>query len=200
VNDYTRPPKVGVVEVITGCMFSGKTEELLRRLRRAMHAKLEVVTFKPVIDDRYHAKDIVSHGGVTLKAIPIENPGDMIGKSEHAAVVGIDEAHFFGEGVLDAVQRLARDGRRVIIAGLDLDYKGVPFGVMPELMAVAERVRKFHAICAVCGAPAARSQRIADSDERVLVGGNTVYEARCRLHWSPRPTFSADRRMEDRED
>jgi thymidine kinase len=193
-------PRVGLVEVVTGCMFSGKTEELLRRLRRAMHARLEVVAFKPVVDDRYHTVDIVSHGGVTLQAIPVEDPRDILGLSENAAVVGIDEAHFFGEGLLDVVQRLARDGVRVIIAGLDVDYKGVPFGVMPELMAVAERVRKFHAICAVCGAPAARSQRITDSDEQVLVGGETVYEARCRAHWSPRPTFSADRRMEDRED
>jgi len=192
--------KVGYVEVITGGMFSGKTEELLRRLRRALHAHLEVVAFKPVIDDRYAPEDIVSHEGVLLKAQPLEDPREILEMAKDAQVVGIDEAHFFREDLLEVVQRLARDGKRVIIAGLDMDYKGTPFGVMPELMAVAERVRKYHAICTICGGPAPRSQRIADSDEQVLVGGKAIYEARCRNHWSPRPTFSADRQMEDRED
>lgn len=199
MSEYS-PARSGYVEVITGCMFSGKTEELLRRLRRAMHAHLEVAAFKPVIDDRYDAVSIVSHEGVTLKAIPVDDPREILEQAKDAAVVGIDEAHFFGEALLDVVQQMARDKKRVIIAGLDMDYKGVPFGVMPELLAVAENIRKFHAICTICGGPAPRSQRIADSDDQVLVGGKAVYEARCREHWSPRPTFSADRRMDIQED
>lgn len=192
--------RLGRVEVITGCMFSGKTEELIRRLRRAMYAHLNVAAFKPVIDDRYHAEDIVSHEGTTLQALPIKDPQQILEQAKDAEVIGIDEAHFFGEGLLDVVQRLARDKKRVILAGLDMDYKGVPFGVMPELLAVAEEIQKFHAICTVCGGPAPRSQRIADSNDQVLVGGKAVYEARCRDHWNPRPTFSAERRMDLQED
>jgi len=181
-------------------MFSGKTEELLRRLRRSLLGHRKVVAFKPVIDNRYHAEDIVSHEGVALTAQPIKDVNEILKLARDASVVGIDEAHFFDEDILDVVQALARDGKRVIIAGLDMDYKGVPFGVMPQLMAVAERVRKYHAVCTVCGGRAPRSQRISDSNEQVLVGGKAVYEARCRHHWSPRPTFSADHHMEDRED
>jgi len=194
------PPGVGMIEVITGCMFSGKTEELVRRLKRAVVAKQKVCSFKPVIDDRYNAKAIVSHGGVTLMAKPVASPKEIPDMVGECRVVGIDEVHFFGDELLDVAQQLARNGCRVICAGLDMDYRGMPFGVMPHLMAVAEDVRKFKAICTVCGIPATRSQRIADSDEQVLVGGETVYEARCRAHWSPKPTFSARRCMDELED
>lgn len=194
------PPDIGLIEVITGCMFSGKTEELVRRLKRAVVAKQPVCAFKPALDDRYAGEAIVSHGGVTLTAVPVKDAASILDSVGECSVVGIDEVHFFDDGLLDVTQQLAREGRRVICAGLDMDYRGTPFGVMPDLMAVAERVVKFHAICTVCQIPATRSQRIADSDEQVLVGGETVYEARCRAHWSPKPTFSARRQMDELED
>lgn len=196
------PNNSGWLEVITGCMFSGKTEELVRRLRRAKYAKLNVVAFKPQIDKRYHDTDIHSHGGdFTQEAIAVANVEDMLKAiPDDAQIIGIDEAQFFGPELVDAVQELAGQGKQVVVAGLDLDYRGVPFGPIPALMAVAEYVTKVHAVCTICGAPATRSQRVSDSDEQVLVGGEAAYEARCRKHWSPQPVFSEAHRMEALDD
>lgn len=194
------PANAGWVEVVVGCMFSGKTEELVRRLRRAPYAKQKVASFKPVIDARYHKTHIQSHGGISIEATPVKSPEDILRLVGDAQVVGIDEAQFFDETLVDVVQELAREGRRVIVAGLDLDYRGVPFGPIPHIMAVAEYVTKVHALCTVCGAPASRSQRVTDSDNQVLVGGATAYEARCRKHWSPQPTFSESGHMDMLED
>jgi thymidine kinase len=177
----------GRIEVIAGCMFSGKAEELIRRLRRAMIAKQKVVVFKPVIDNRYEVEKIASHDGVMLEALPVGGPKPVFSGAQHADVVGIDEAQFFRQDIVDVAKMLASQGRRVVIAGLDLDYQGMPFGPMPMLLAVAERVDKLTAICTVCGQEAPRSQRIAASGEQVLVGGDDAYEARCREHWSPEP-------------
>lgn len=194
------PPDAGHIEIITGCMFSGKTEELVRRLRRATFAKQKVVAFKPRIDTRYDAERLASHSGTTLDAIPVDNVADIWDLAVDARVVGIDEVQFFSEDIVEVVQRLADRGKRVIISGLDLDYRGVPFGPLPTLMAVAEYPTKLQAVCTICGYAASRSQRIADSNAQVLVGGATSYEARCRKHWSPQPAFSADKRMHEMED
>ena len=182
-------PGEGWVEVVVGCMFSGKTEELLRRLRRAQYAKQTVIAVKPVIDDRYHVEKLATHTGQTLEAIPIRDVADLMEKIGDACVVGIDEAQFI-KGIADAVQDLANEGRRVIVAGLDMDYQGIPFGPIPELLATAEKVSKLSAVCMVCGASATRSQRIVDSEEQVVIGATGVYEARCRKHWNPKPIFS----------
>ena len=194
------PPGTGWVEVVAGCMFSGKTEELIRRLRRATYAKQKVVSFKPSIDNR--SEVLASHSGASLNEVPIasiESAEQIRGLVGDAQVVGIDEAQFI-EGLDDVVQDLANEGRRIIVAGLDMDYRGVPFGPIPGMMATAEMVDKLHAVCMVCGGPASRSQRISNSDEQVLIGAAGVYEARCRQHWSPQPVFSADRHMDRLED
>jgi len=193
------PSTVGRIEVVVGCMFSGKTEELIRRLRRSLYAKQRVVAVKPVIDNRYTAEDLATHAGYTLKAFPVKNADEILKRTADAEVVGIDEAQFI-EGLSEAVQDLARAGKRVIVSGLDLDYRGVPFGPIPYLMAVADRVEKLTAICMVCGGDATRSQRIVDSEEQIVIGGENVYEPRCRVHWSPKPVFSEDRQMDRRED
>jgi len=186
----------GRIEVIAGCMFSGKTEELIRRLRRATLAKQKVLVFKPAIDNRYAPEKIASHAGVTFDAIPIDHPEEMLAQLQDADVIGLDEGQFFPPEIVETVQAVARGGKRVVIVGLDMDYQGVPFGSMPQLLAIAERIDKLTAVCMVCGTDATRSQRIAASDSQVLVGGDDVYEARCRQHWSPTPVFS---RMEDPE-
>lgn len=187
----------GWVEVVAGCMFSGKTTELVRRLTRASIAKQNVAAFKPVVDDRHDSDDIVTHEGVytdrqQFKAQRVKRPADIYDLVEKmgADVVGIDEAQFFNEDLPNVVETLARTGKRVILAGLDLDFRGQPFGSMPELMARADEVMKTYAVCTVCGAPATRSQRIADSQDQVLVGAERVYQARCRTHWSPQPMFT----------
>lgn len=190
---------MGCVEVIAGSMFSGKTEELIRRLRRAIIGRQLVVAFKPVIDDRYHAEDLMTHDGLTLTARPVKDVAEIARLGSDADVVGLDEAQFFEDDIVDVVQGLAKAGKRVIIAGLDMDFRGVPFGAMPQLLAVAERLDKLQAVCTVCGGSATRSQRVVASHEKVVVGGTAVYEARCRKHWNPRPVFSTDRRMEERE-
>jgi thymidine kinase len=193
-------PHDGWVEVIAGCMFSGKTEELIRRLNRAIIAKQSVVVFKPIIDDRYAKEEVASHGGVTIEAIPVSDPQEIYDRCKEADVVGVDEVQFFDESVVEVVQALANEGKRVICAMLDMDYRGVPFGAVPGLMATAEEVDKVHAVCVCCGGPATRSQRIVDSSDQVLVGGADAYEARCRRHWSPNPVFSAARKMDRLED
>ena len=177
----------GHIEVICGPMFSGKTEELIRRLRRAQIARQRVVVFKPTIDDRYDPEDIVSHSSQRLQSVPIESAGEIepLVRSLEPQVIGIDEAQFFSGELVEIAERIADGGVRVLVAGLDLDYLGRPFGPIPALLAVAEFITKQLAVCMVCGAPAARSQRVSPylgrvSDEQVLVGAQDSYEARCR--------------------
>lgn len=175
----------GWVEVICGCMFSGKTEELIRRLRRARIAQQIAVVFKPGIDDRYDAKDVVSHSDQRIVSIPVKTARDIEELVGNAQVVGIDEAQFIEGDVAGLVRRLANKGKRVVVAGLDTDYRGVPFEPMPAIMCEAEFVTKLTAICHNCGAPAHRTQRLGGGTERVIVGGGQMYEARCRNCWVP---------------
>ena len=191
----------GSVEVICGSMFSGKTEELIRRLRRAMIARQKIQVFKPVIDARYNATRVTSHSGADFEALPINNSEEIISNLlEDTTVVAIDEAQFFDDGIVQIVQQLADRGMRVLVAGLDCDFRGEPFGCMPLLLALAENVTKLHAICMVCGEEATRTQRLVNGqpasyyDPIVIVGASEMYEARCRKHHEvPRvpPTLSA---------
>jgi thymidine kinase len=177
---YPTPQGTGWIEVITGSMFSGKTEELIRRLRLATYAKKRVVIFKPTIDDRYSDTEIVSHNRTSLPSCTISEAKEIIAPAREAEVVGIDEAHFLGSDLIEICEDLADAGKRVIIAGLDQDYRGRPFEPMPHLMAIAEYVTKVHSICVVCGNPANRSQRLVDRNARIVVGAAGDYEARCR--------------------
>lgn len=177
----------GWIEVVCGSMFSGKTEELIRRVKRAQIARQKVQVFKPRIDTRYAAGQVASHNGALHSAIPVAASAEIEGLVEpDTTLVAIDEVQFFDAGVVDLCQRLARKGVRVIVAGLDLDFRGEPFGPMPQLMAEAEMVDKLQAICVVCGAPASRTQRIVDGepasydDPIIMVGAKESYEARCR--------------------
>lgn len=171
----------GQIEVITGGMFSGKSEELVRRLRRATIARQRVQVFKPVTDSRSAAEQVVTRDNRQLAAISVASSGELLAKLEDGvAVVGIDEAQFFDSGLVDVVNQLADSGLRVIIAGLDLDYRRRPFGPMPAILTIAEYVDKMHAVCVRCGEPAHYSQRTVVSDEQVLVGDLESYEARCR--------------------
>jgi thymidine kinase len=177
---------VGVVEVITGSMFSGKTEELIRRVKRALLARQRVQAFKPRIDNRYHPTRIVSHEAVAVDAIAVTSSASLEQRVEEGTqVVAIDEAQFFDRGIVEVCERLANRGMRVIAAGLDQDYLGRPFAPMPDLMAIAEEVVKVHAVCAVCGGVASRSQRLIPEATTVLVGGSDSYEARCRSCFRP---------------
>lgn len=172
----------GSIEVICGSMFCGKTEELLRRVKRARLARQSVMLFKPRVDNRYDAVKIVSHEGMNAEAAPVANTEELLRLAAQGTVnvVGIDEVQFFDGDVVSAVELLADRGVRVIAAGLDQDYLGRPFGPMPLLMAVAEYVTKLHAICATCGGEACRSQRLAAVESQLFVGGAAAYEARCR--------------------
>ncbi|MFN2275372.1 MAG: thymidine kinase [Anaerolineales bacterium] len=179
----------GSVEVITGSMFSGKTDELIRRLRRAKIARQQIQVFKPSIDDRYGVEKLASHAGTEFEATPIEAPREIFALLQpDTTVVAVDEAQFFDETICDTVQSLAERGLRVLVAGLDTDFRAEPFGPIPRLMAQAERVDKLHAICMVCGGPASRTQRLIDGkparydDPVVVIGANELYEARCRQH------------------
>ena len=172
--------KSGCIEVICGSMFSGKTEELIRRLKRAQFANQRIAIFKPVIDNRYSDEDVVSHDLHSIKSKPISSPSEMLDVPEGTQVVGIDEAQFFDESLVDVAQNLADRGIRVIIAGLDTDYLGKPFGPMPGLMAIAEDVQKVHAICVRCGSLANHSHRLSDSKKLVVLGEKDVYEPLCR--------------------
>ena len=185
MHPHLTPRDVGWIEVITGCMFSGKTEELIRRIRRAQYGRLPVVVFKPGIDDRYSEDSVGSHAGRRLRSFQVGRSDEIPPLVGDAAVVGIDEAQFLDEGLVAVCEDLANRGKRVIVAGLDMDYLGRPFQPMPQLLAVAEYIQKVLAICVVCGNPADRSQRIVAGDARVLVGESESYEARCRLHWDP---------------
>lgn len=175
----------GWIEVVCGSMFSGKTEELLRRLRRARFARQNVALFKPAIDTRYDAEAVVSHDATAMPSEAVHTADPILLLAGDADVIGIDEAQFFGAEIVDVAETLARDGRRVILAGLDQDYLGRPFEPVPQLMAVAEHVTKLHAVCVRCGAPANHSQRIVASGNRVLVGEAEAYEPRCRQCFRP---------------
>jgi thymidine kinase len=181
------PAESGSIEVICGPMFSGKTEELLRRLRRAQIARLPLQVFKPRIDNRYDAQRIVSHSAASMDAEVVGDVDEMTRAiSTHTRVVGIDEVQFFGEPIVRLVERLADSGVRVLLAGLDLDYAGRPFEPMPHLLAASEYITKTLAICSRCGDPAARSQRLVGGHSRVVVGAADSYEARCRRCHVPR--------------
>ena len=180
-----RQGTVGWIEVICGSMFSGKTEELIRRLRRAQIARQKVVIFKPKIDTRYSYDRIVSHNTQSLDSIVIDNVNEILDLAKDAQVVGIDEGQFFSGELVQVCEELAHRGKRVIVAGLDQDYRGKPFEPIPHLLAVAEYITKTLAICMVCGNPADRTQRITNQHERVVVGAQNVYEARCRKCFVP---------------
>ena len=173
--------KSGSIEVICGSMFSGKTEELIRRLKRAQFAKQKIATFKPTVDKRYSELDVVSHDSHSISCTPIKTPARMLQIDEDVEVVGIDEAQFFDESLIDVCQELANRGIRVIVAGLDTDYLGKPFGPIPGLLAIAEDVQKVHAICVRCGSLAYVSHRTVDNDKRVLLGEKMEYEPLCRV-------------------
>ncbi|MCP4912195.1 MAG: thymidine kinase [Oligoflexia bacterium] len=175
----------GTVEVVCGPMFSGKTEELIRRVRRAQIARQKVQIFKPAIDDRYHETDVVSHSSLAVTAQPVAKSAEILERLyDSTRVVAIDEIQFFDEAIITVVKKLARRGIRVICAGLDQDFTGSPFGPIPALLCMADRVDKIQAICTVCGAPASKTYRKdPDSTEQVLVGETDLYEARCRTHW-----------------
>ncbi|MBP8903669.1 MAG: thymidine kinase [Paludibacteraceae bacterium] len=179
-QNHPNQVKRGSIEVICGSMFSGKTEELIRRLKRANFAKLRVEIFKPKIDTRYSEEDVVSHDRTTIRSTPVESSGSIMLMTSEVDVVGIDEAQFFDEGLVDVCQQLANSGIRVIVAGLDMDFRCTPFGPMPALMAIADDVYKVHAICVRCGALAYVSHRLVAGDKQVLLGEMTEYEPICR--------------------
>ena len=189
---HDSPKNTGWIEVIAGCMFSGKTEELIRRIRRAEIAKQRVAIFKPRIDQRYDPDHIVSHSEVKLLSMVVEKPSEIIDLVNEAQVIGIDEAQFFDMDLVEVAENLANGGKRVIIAGLDQDYRGKPFEPIPQLLAVAEYITKTLAICVCCGNPADRTQRKTlplqqqeGSQARVLIGKKDLYEARCRNCFQP---------------
>lgn len=170
----------GWIEVICGSMFSGKTEELIRRLKRAQIANMTVGIFKPKLDTRYDDERVVSHDDNYILSIPVEKSTDILDQAAPYKVIGVDEAQFFDEEIVDVCQTLAQQGKRIVVAGLDMDYKGVPFGAIPNLLAVAEYITKVHAICPHCGNLATHSYRLAKDDKRVLLGEKDAYEPRCR--------------------
>jgi thymidine kinase len=170
----------GWVEVICGSMFSGKTEELIRRMKRAQFANQKMLLFKPIIDDRYHVSNIVSHQGTSIQAIPVKDSSEIVTSWTDEKVIAIDEAQFFDKGIVAVCNQLADKGVRVILAGLDMDYLGVPFGPMPELLAIAEYVTKVHAICVSCGNLAHYSHRISQEEGQVVVGAIEKYQPLCR--------------------
>ncbi len=172
--------KAGSIEVICGSMFSGKTEELIRRMKRAQFAKQKVEIYKPCIDVRYSEDEVVSHDSHSIPSTPIDSPASMLLLSSDVEVVGIDEAQFFDDTLVEVAQTLANRGIRVIVAGLDTDFMGKPFGPIPALMAVAEEVQKVHAICVKCGSPANHSHRLSKSNELVVLGETDIYEPLCR--------------------
>lgn len=188
-HNHLIPQNVGWLEVITGSMFSGKTEELLRRMRRAMIAKQPTILFKPKIDTRYSVDHVVSHDQVRFPSVAIKDPKEMLTLAKDKIVVGVDEAQFFSSSLVGVCTELAAQGKRVIVAGLDQDYRGQPFHPMPELLVLAEYVTKHLAICAKCGNPATCNQRLVQTEGQVLLGSLDSYEARCRKCFVP-PTDS----------
>lgn len=172
--------RAGWIEVISGSMFSGKTEELLRRLNRALIARQKVEIFKPAVDTRYHDQNVVSHNANAIRSTPVQFSEDILLLAANSDIVGIDEAQFFDEDLVEVCAKLADGGKRVIVAGLDMDFSGKPFGPMPQLLAVAEYVTKVHAICMKCGDIAHYSYRLAPNKNTVMLGEKDTYEARCR--------------------
>jgi thymidine kinase len=193
LEPHFKGQRSGWIEVICGSMFSGKTEELIRRLKRAKIANQKVEIFKPSIDQRYDNIKVVSHDMNSILSVPVSNSSKIIELSEGFSVVGVDEAQFFDIGLVDVCQELALRGIRVIVAGLDMDYLGKPFGPIPDLLAVAEYITKVHAICSHCGNLATHSYRLTGNSEKVLLGAKDEYEPRCRtcyqmgniLHFNP---------------
>ena len=178
----------GSIEVVCGPMFSGKTEELIRRVKRAQIAKQRVQIFKPAIDVRYDENKVVSHSSLKIESEPVESSVEILLKlKDSTRVVAIDEVQFFDEDIIKVVTKLANRGFRVICAGLDLDFRSVPFGPMPMLLAIADQVQKIQAICTICGAPATRSYRTSDDEQTVLIGETDKYQARCRSHYFYEP-------------
>ncbi len=178
-NNYETSRR-GCIEVICGSMFSGKTEELIRRLKRAKIARQRVEIFKPAIDKRYSEEDIVSHDSNAIHSTPVDNSHSILLMTSDVDVVGIDEAQFFDDGIVEVCSELANNGTRVIVAGLDMDFRRVPFGPMPALLSIADDVTKVHAICVECGHIANYSYRLVDSDRRVLLGERNEYQPLCR--------------------
>jgi thymidine kinase len=200
-HDLDAPRGGGRVEVVAGSMFSGKTEELIRRVKRALYARQVVQAFKPRIDDRYSTTRIVSHGAIAIEAVAVANSDSLYKRVDGATqLIAIDEAQFFDRGIVDIANQLADEGRRVILAGLDQDYLGRPFPPMPDLMAIAEDVTKVRAVCTVCGATACRSQRLIAEGTTVLVGGSDKYEARCRSCFRARDVAPAPHGPTDPKD
>ncbi len=183
------PINSGWLEVICGCMFSGKTEELIRRLRRAQIAKMSTIIFKPKIDSRYSKNEIVSHNKNRMNSKIINNTKEIISKSKNIDVIAIDEAQFFDESLVHACTSLANNGKRVIVAGLDKDYRGLPFGPMPHIMCEADYLDKLRAICVECGNPASYSQRMSEEKNQIVLGELDKYEAKCRNCFQP-PTIN----------
>jgi len=189
VSPYLASFMTGSVEVVCGPMFSGKTEELIRRVRRAQIAKQKIQIFKPALDDRYHETKVVSHSSQSVAATPVNSAIDILKRIyDSTRIVAIDEVQFFDDNIIKVVNKLSRRGVRVILAGLDQDYKGEPFGPMPHLMAIADDVTKVKAVCTSCGAPASKTHRKStENADQVLVGEADLYEARCTAHWDYQP-------------
>ncbi|WP_347840053.1 thymidine kinase [uncultured Draconibacterium sp.] len=179
-RDVNSHKKVGTIEVVAGSMFSGKTEELIRRLKRAKIAKQKVEIYKPMVDVRYSDTEVVSHDENSIRSTPVENSANILLLAGDVDVIGIDEAQFFDKGLIDVVNQLADMGIRVIVAGLDMDFKGKPFGPIPGLMAVADYITKVHAICVRCGSIAQFSHRLSEKEQVVLLGEKDIYEPLCR--------------------
>lgn len=180
IEPYSGNKRKGWIEVIAGSMFSGKTEELIRRLKRVEIAGLKAEIFKPAVDTRYHPEDIVSHDSSRVRSTPVDSPFNILLMASGFDVVGIDEAQFFDSSIVEVIEKLALGGVRVIVAGLDMDYMGNPFGPMPALLSRAEYITKLHAICVKCGDLANYSYRIPKIDDQVLLGEKNIYEPRCR--------------------
>jgi thymidine kinase len=187
---------MGWIEVVVGPMFSGKSEELIRRLRRAEIARQRVQIFKPAIDERYAANEIISHSGLGIPSDNVTKAAEIMEKVHaRTEVIGIDEAQFLGEEVIDVCNKLANLGKRVIVTGLDTDFRGRPFEPMPRLLAIAEEITKLLAICVRCGNPAVHTQRLVESEELVVVGATGMYEARCRRCFEPNPALAKEKKI-----
>lgn len=195
LEPFFKGQRNGWIEVICGSMFSGKTEELLRRLRRAQYANQAISIFKPTVDSRYSEDHVVSHDENSMSSITLTNPHEIIGLSEDVQVIGIDEAQFFGLELVEVCELLALQGKRVIVAGLDMDYLGKPFGPIPGLLAVAEYITKVHAICPHCGNLATHSYRLVKAEDQVLLGAKESYEPRCRLCFQRGPMLDFRRNL-----
>ncbi len=188
----------GIIETICGCMYSGKTEELLRQLKRCEYAKQNYQVFKPHIDRRYSDTEVSTHDQMKVPAIVIEKPEEIYQNLKHnTQVVGIDEAQFFDNSIIEVAQKLANHGRRVIFAGLDTDWQGLPFGPMPHLLAISDIIRKQYAVCMVCGEAATKTQRLVKNTDDILVGSFDLYEARCREHFNPNLSKQTETKQEE---